>query len=53
MAYHSTYLGRSIWRNTSAGYSLRWLACSDAGQFAADTLAGLRQLVRRTAGRAS
>lgn len=49
MTYHSTYCGRTVWHNTAAGYALRWIACGEAGQLAADTLAGLRHLVRRAA----
>ena len=43
MEYHSTYFGVAIWRRTEPGYQLRWSAL---GGFAADTLAGLKQLIR-------
>lgn len=42
MKFHSTYFGASIWRNTEPGYKLRWTA----GRFAADSLAGIRQLIK-------
>jgi len=40
---HSTYHGITIYRNTDPGYRLRWYAI---GVGAADTLAGLKQLIR-------
>ena len=43
MKLHHTYYGVTLWRNTEPGYRLRWSAL---GGFAADTLAGLKQLVR-------
>jgi hypothetical protein len=43
-AYH-TYYGVTIWRNTKPGYRLRWSAL---GGFAADTLAGIKQLIRES-----
>lgn len=39
---HSTYFGVNIYRATSPGYALRWTA----GRLAADTLAGIRWLIR-------
>ncbi|MDE2104554.1 MAG: hypothetical protein KGL39_45385 [Patescibacteria group bacterium] len=39
---HSTYYGVTIWRNTEPSYRLRWTA----GHLAADTLAGIKQLIR-------
>jgi hypothetical protein len=42
MTAHSTYYGVLIWRNTQPGYKLRWTA----GRLAADTLAGIRSLIR-------
>lgn len=44
--YHSTYFGVTIWRRTGAGYATRWTAAGPQGQLAADTLAGIRQLIR-------
>jgi hypothetical protein len=45
--FHSLYRGFTIWRNTAPGFALRWTAKHDNGdKFAADTLAGLRQLIR-------
>jgi hypothetical protein len=41
--YHSTYRGVDLYRNTEPGYRLRWSAL---GVGAADTLAGLKSLVR-------
>jgi len=43
--FHSEYFGVSIWRNMAPGYALRWMA----GRFAADTLAGIRALIREEA----
>lgn len=40
--FHSTYCGVTIWRNTAPGYALRWTG----GGMAADTLAGLKRLIR-------
>ncbi len=41
------YKGVIIWRNTSAGYALRYTATANNGQrLAADTLAGIKQLIR-------
>jgi hypothetical protein len=40
--FHSEFFGVTIWRNTSPGYRLRWTA----GRFAADTLDGIRRLIR-------
>lgn len=42
MNYHSTYFNHSIYRNTEPGYRLRWTS----GRLAADTLAGIKQLIR-------
>jgi hypothetical protein len=39
---HSIYFGVTIWRKTTPGYQLRWTA----GRLAADTLQGIRQLIR-------
>ncbi len=39
---HSIYFGLVIWRNTGPGYQLRWTA----GRLAADTLVGIRGLIR-------
>lgn len=37
------YFGVMIWRNDTPGYRLRWSAL---GGFAADTLEGIKQLIR-------
>lgn len=42
MKLHSIYFGVTIWRKTTPGYQLRWTA----GRLAADTLAGIRELIR-------
>jgi hypothetical protein len=39
-----TYFGVNIYRNTEPGYRLRWSTI--APNLAADTLAGIRQLIR-------
>lgn len=44
--YHSTYKGVNIYRNTSAGYALRY-TCE--GGLAADTLQGIKQLIKERA----
>lgn len=41
--YHSTYFGVSIYRNDKPGHYLRWTA---GFRLAADTLAGIRELIR-------
>lgn len=46
--YHSTYKGITIWRNISPGYALRWTANVNGDRVAADTLAGIRQLISAT-----
>lgn len=43
MELHSTYYNTFIWKNTSPGYALRYTAC---GGLAADTLAGIKELIR-------
>lgn len=41
------YKGVIIWRNTTPGYALRYTAQTGSGQkLAADTLAGIKQLIR-------
>lgn len=42
--YHE-YMGTIIWRNTEPGYALRWYSL---GYGAADTLAGMKQLIRES-----
>lgn len=42
--FHSTYKGVNIYQNTQPGYRLRWYAI--APNFAADTLAGIKQLIK-------
>ena len=42
--FHSTYRGVSIWRNTEPSSRLRWYTIRPG--LAADTLAGLKQLIR-------
>ena len=44
MIYHSTYFGINIYLKTSPGYALRWTTVE--GGLAADTLAGIRELIR-------
>jgi hypothetical protein len=41
-----TYRGVTIWRNDSPGHRLRWTA----GRLAADTLQGLKALIREQEG---
>jgi hypothetical protein len=40
------YKGCTIWYSTEPGYRLRWTAMTARGQVAADTLAGIKQLIR-------
>lgn len=44
--FHSEYRGFSVYRRS--GHAFRWLACCAGGpmNLRADTLAGLRQLIR-------
>jgi hypothetical protein len=44
MKHHSTYFGIFIYRKTTFGPQLRWTTVE--GGLAADTLAGIRQLIR-------
>jgi hypothetical protein len=44
--FHSAYRGASIYRNTEPGYRLRWTALCFGKRFAADTLDGIRRLIR-------
>lgn len=46
MTPRSTYFGVTIWRKNSFGYALSWTAQGPNGQLAADTLAGIRELIR-------
>lgn len=47
--FHSTYRGCDIYRKDSPGYALRWTSRAPSGQpLAADTLAGMRQLITET-----
>lgn len=43
---HSTYFGVDIYRNTEPGYRLRYRARTRIGGIAADTLDGIRALIR-------
>jgi hypothetical protein len=43
---HHQYRGVTIWRNTTPGYALRWNARTEWGPVSADTLAGIRELIR-------
>jgi hypothetical protein len=46
MLYY-TYKGIIIWRNCVSGYALRYTARTSNGQqLAADTLAGIKKLIR-------
>ena len=45
MKHHTTYYGINIYRNTEPGYRLRWTTGSSP-KLAADTLAGIRELIR-------
>jgi hypothetical protein len=40
------YFGCIIERNTEPGYRLRWSALTPSGMVAADTLAGIKQLIK-------
>lgn len=45
--YHSAYFGINIYRNTEFGYKLRWTSgFTSKGRFAADTLDGIKNLIR-------
>jgi hypothetical protein len=44
--HHSTYFGVFIWRKTTPGYQLPWTAVVNGDMLAADTLAGIRELIR-------
>lgn len=47
--FHSTFKGFTIWRNTEPGCKLRWTTKHDNGdKFAADTLEGVKQLIRES-----
>lgn len=46
--YHSTYYGVFIYRNTNPA-GLRWITISPS--FAADTLEGIRYLIRKSQGK--
>lgn len=41
-----TYFGCVLNRSTTPGYALRWTAFTPKGQVAADTLSGLKELIR-------
>jgi hypothetical protein len=43
--FHSTYKGASIYRNTEPGYKLRWTSLCFGRSYAADTLAGIKELI--------
>jgi hypothetical protein len=43
-----TYMGVNIWRNQGIGYGLKWSAL---GYGAADTLAGMKQLIKEGLGK--
>jgi hypothetical protein len=42
LEYHSTYMGINIYKNISPGFRLKWTS----GNLAADTLTGLKKLIR-------
>lgn len=42
------YRGCAIFRNTSPGYALRWQTTCNGLRLAADTLAGVKALIRET-----
>jgi hypothetical protein len=44
--FHSTYCGASIYRNIEPGYRLRWTSLCFGNNYAADTLAGIKELIR-------
>ena len=44
--FHSRYRRCFIYRNTLAGSRLRWSAFTPFGSVAADTLDGIRRLIR-------
>ena len=41
------YMGVIIFRNTEPGYRLRYTALTSKGMLAADTLEGIKELIRR------
>ena len=41
------YRGRIIFRNTEPGCALRWSCLTKNGRVSADTLAGLKKLIRQ------
>ena len=45
------YMGQIIFRNTEAGNRLRYSVCTASGMFSADTLAGIKDLIRVTLAR--
>lgn len=47
IAHAREYRGRIIWHNERPGHALRWTA---AGGLAADTLAGIKALIRAADG---
>lgn len=46
-----TYYGYVIFRNTIPGYALRYTCLGPNGRLAADTLAGMRELIREALGK--
>lgn len=45
IAINREYKGHIIWYSPAPGYRLRWTARTARGQVAADTLAGIKQLI--------
>lgn len=48
---HHDYMGCVITRNDAPGHRLRWSALTPGGSVAADTLAGVKALIRDKAGK--
>jgi hypothetical protein len=46
MKYHSTYKGSDIFINLELGYKLKWTAYCNGRFVSADTLQGIKRLIR-------
>lgn len=46
-----TYYGIDIHYNAEPGYRLKWWAFTPSGQVSADTLDGIKQLIRQSLGK--
>lgn len=48
MKYHSTYKGCNIYRNTEPGFHLPWISYVDGLFVYADTLQGIKRMIKGT-----